>query len=176
MIQSGILKQWPWNDSIRYCLWISVIIITGITVYSAWYFSDYWFFLLFFSLLLLNYIIRAKKINKMITTLKGCISAQNGETIEGMVSIKGQLSPGIIIMRDDLFILIPVVGRRTKIYFNKITAIKEHRLNPLKYLFSKHGFVVEVDKVKTVSFWVMDSVAKRWSLILNDRFLNHRES
>jgi hypothetical protein len=167
--KSDLLKQWPWNDSVRNCLWLVVFILAGITGYSFWASSVYGISLpatLIF--LLSNYIARAKNINKMIVTLKGCISAQNGETVEGLVCIKDQRSAGIIIMRKDLFILIPVIGRRTKVYFNKITSVTENKLNPIRYLFAKREFTVEVDNVKKVSFGVAESVGKRWAVILNN--------
>ena len=165
----AILKQWPWS-TVVICSF-SLLYIFAWAVVSFYLCCRFSLAALFLPALLIPlavYVFRCRKINKKISVLKGCISAQNGETHEGYVYLHGQLSPGITIMRDNLFILIPVNGRRTKIFFKKMTAVKETKSVTLKYLCAKRIFQVEMGEKKSVKFVVKESVAKRWSVILAD--------
>lgn len=170
MFKPETVKQWPWNASVIYTISLVYIFAWMLITFNLWHqFSNTAFFSVILLLPLFIYIFRYKKINKMITVLKGCISAQNGETAEGLVCLNGVVSPGIAIMRDNLFILIPVTGRRTKVFFENITAINETKSVALKYLFAKRVFNVEVGENKSVSFAVRESVGKRWWVMLTER-------
>ena len=169
MFQPALLKQWPWSTAVICLFSMLYIFVWAVISFYLWCrFSSVATFSLVLLIPLVVYIFRYRKINKMITVLKGCISAQNGETQEGYVRLHGQLSPGITIMRDNLFILIPVNGRRTKVFFEKMTAVKEKKSVTLKYLFAKRIFQIDVGQNKSVSFAVKESVGKRWSVLLAD--------
>lgn len=169
MFQPALLKQWPWSTAVVCLFSLLFIVVWAVISFYLWCrFSMAAISSIVLLFPLAIYIFRSRKINKMIAVLKGCISAQNGETQEGYVCLHGKLSPGITIMRDNLFILIPVNGRRTKVFFEKITSVKEKKSATLKYLFAKRIFQVEVGKNKSVLFAVKESVGKRWSVLLAD--------
>ena len=113
-------------------------------------------------------IFRFQKINKMIEVLKGCISAQNGEVVASLLSIKNKPIPGVAILRKDVFILIPILGRRHKIFFDKIKTIEETKKIPGKWLIGKRSFNVEFEAKPSVAFAVPESVGKRWAVIFHD--------
>lgn len=166
----ALLKQWPWSTSVI-CSFSLLFIIAwgGLSFYLWCLFSFSSIYSLVLLIPLLVYIFYFRRVNKMISTLKGCISAQNGEVEEGYVCLHGKCSPGITIMRDNLFILIPVNGQRTKVFFEKITVVNETKSMALKCLGAKRLFQVEVGQNRSVSFSVKDSVAKRWSVLLASR-------
>lgn len=101
----------------------------------------------------------------MIKVLQGCISAQNGEVIASLLYFKNKSVPGIAILRDDVIILIPIFGRRHKIFFDRIKIIEETDKIPGKWLFGKCVFSIEFETKATVLFAVPCSVGKRWATV-----------
>lgn len=101
----------------------------------------------------------------MVGVLKGCISARNGEVAASLLYFRNKALPGIAILRDDVIILIPVFGRRHKIFFDKFKSIKEVKKMPGKWLLGKRIFNIQFETKPSVLFAVPDSVGKRWAVV-----------
>ncbi len=158
-------NKWVWELAVYYVLiFIALIFFTGLYLFS--HFNFYALFILFLLIPVIFLFIRYQKINKLVAVLKGCISAQNGEVVASLLYFKNKSIPGIAILRDDVIILIPVFGRRHKIFFDKLKVIKEVNSMPGEWLLGKRVFNIEFEKKPSVLFAVPGSVGKRWGLVL----------
>jgi len=101
----------------------------------------------------------------MVGVLKGCISAQKGEVVASLIYFRKKGLPGVAILRDDVIILIPIFGRRHKIFFDKLKSIEEIKKMPGQWLLGKHIFNIEFETKPSVLFAIPESVAKRWAVI-----------
>jgi len=157
-------NNWIWESAV-YFVFIFVVIILLATLC---FFQQFNFASLFILVLLVPVFIffnRYQKINKMVGVLKGCISAQNGEVVASLLYFRNKALPGIAILRDDVIILIPIFGRRHKIFFDKFKSVKEVNKIPGKWLPGKRVFNIEFETKPPVLFAVPDSVGKRWAVV-----------
>ena len=157
----GYHNKWIWESVVYYVLiFVVLIFLAGLYLFSQFNFHALFILLLLIPVLFL--FVRYQKINKLVEVLKGCISAQNGEVVTSLLCFKSKSIPGIAILRDDVIILIPVFGRRHKIFFDKLKTIKEVNNMPGEWLLGKRVFNIEFEEKPSVLFAVPESVGKRW--------------
>ena len=165
--QTEAFYYWSWDMRlivIQILLFniLSLSLIYFITKYPSWYaVLTFVIFILWF-----YYIYQRIKIYRQIKILYGCISARNGTVYSGLIKLRNSFSPGIAILREDLFILIPVAGRRAKVFFEKITAVNVEHKMPGSLLVNKHVFTISLGENKSVSFVLTSSDAENWSQVL----------
>lgn len=159
--------KWIWELAVYIGL-ILIAIIFSASLYVYLQVGLPGLFILFFLIPILIFIDRYQKTNKLVGVLKGCISAQNGEVVAGLLCFKNKSIPGIAILRNDVIILIPVFGRRHKIFFDKLKTIKEVNKMPGEWLLAKRVFKIEFETKPSVLFAVPGSVGKRWAVILKN--------
>ena len=160
-------NKWVWESVVYYVLiFVALIFFTGIHLFSQFNYYALFILLLFIPVLIFFY--RQQKTNKLVEVLKGCISAQNGEVVASLLYFKNKSIPGIAILRDDVIILIPIFGRRHKIFFDKLKSIKEVNNMPGEWLLGKRVFNIEFETKPSVLFAVPESAGKRWGLVFQD--------
>ena len=153
--------KWIWELAVYYgLLFVALIFFAGLYLFSK--FNFYALFILIVLIPVLVLLSHYQKINKLVAVLKGCISAQNGEVVASLLYFKNKSIPGIAILRDDVIILIPVFGRRHKIFFDKLKTIKEVNRMPGEWLLGKRVFLIEFEEKPSVLFAVPESAGKRW--------------
>lgn len=158
-----IFYYWSWD--IR--LIVIHILLIKLSSLSLLYFfakNPSWFAVLPVVIFILwfYYIYQKFKTYRVIKILYGCISAQNGQVYSGLINLRNSLSPGIAILRKDLFILIPVAGRRTKVFFDKITAVNVDCEMSGSLLVDKQVFNISLRENKSVSFALRSADAESW--------------
>jgi len=156
-------EQWPWNKSYLK-LYIALPTITAIVLSSSLYSKlglNSFYFLLFIPVGAVFWFIYSA-IEKKVNVLLGCISAQNGEAVESLLVIGNTQSPGIAILRDDVLILIPVVGRRRKYKLENVLSVKQSHWLPGKFVWGKTAFHLQTSGSTKIAFAVSESVGKRW--------------
>jgi len=165
--QAEIFYYWSWDKRII-VIHSLLIVITSLSL--IYFFTKYFTFYAVLPVVILIlwgfYFFQKIKTYRYIKILKGCISAQNGTVYSGLIKLRKSLSPGIAILRGDLFILIPVTGRRTKVYFEKITAVNMGKMMPGSWLFGKRVFNISLGEDKSVSFVLTNADAEYWLKVL----------
>ena len=158
------LEQWPWNG-----LFLKLYIIAPIAIsllFTGLFYTHYHLHTLIILLTipcgLIIYLLFSP-IKKQIDILLGCISAQNGETAEALLLIDQKISPGIVILRDRVIILIPINGRRRKLQLTDIKNITTNTRLANKHLVSKTVFTLETQQSRQYMFAVARSTGTRWS-------------
>lgn len=101
-------------------------------------------------------------IAKKVDILMHCKSAKNGEAVAGLVIVNQKKSPGIVILRDDVIILIPVNGRRRKYKLMNIISIKKAHTLSGCFMWGKIAFFLETSGSTDITFAVPVSVGNRW--------------
>ncbi len=157
-------NNWIWESAV-YFVFIFVVIILLATLYFFPRFNFASLFILVFLVPAFIFFNHYQRISKMVGVLKGCISAQNGEVVASLLYFRNKALPGIAILREDVIILIPVFGRRHKIFFDKFKSIKETNKVPGKWLLGKRVFNIEFETKPSVLFAVPGSVGKRWTVV-----------
>ncbi len=156
-------EQWLWNK-LFLKLYIALPAITAIALIPNLY-PEYglksFYFLLFIPTGTALWFIYTN-IGKKVTILMKCKSAQNGEAVESLLVIGKKQSPGIAILREDVLILIPIIGRRRKYKLESIRSIKKDHWLPGKFLWGKMVFHLQTSSATTIAFAVPESVGKRW--------------
>ena len=159
-----LLEKWPWDRTVLK-LYIIFPILTSLLLIGLLY-PDYGNYSLAVLLTIptgLTLYFRFAPICKQINTLLGCISAQNGEAIAARLVINKTTSPGIVILRKDVIILIPVTGRRRKLQLSDIRKMEQTYHLPDKRLISKTVFIMETQTTSQYTFAVPRSTGNRWS-------------
>jgi hypothetical protein len=157
-------NNWIWESAIYFAfIFVAIILLASLYFFPQFNFAS--LFILVFLIPTFIFFNHYQKINKMIGVLKGCISAQNGEVVASLLYFRNKAIPGIAILRDNVIILIPIFGRRHKIFFDKFKSVKEVNKMPGKWLLDKHVFNIEFETKPPVLFAVPDSVGKRWAVV-----------
>ena len=156
-------EQWPWNKN--YLNLYIALPTTIALVFSTLLYSEYgvnsFYFLLFIPAGAVFWFIYAA-VGKKVTILMGCKSAQNGEAVESLLVIGDKQSPGIAILRTDVLILIPIIGRRRKYKLENIVSVKKSHWLPGKFVWGKIAFHLQTSGTTRIAFAVSESVGKRW--------------
>jgi len=157
-------EQWPWNG-----LFLKLYIIAPIAISLLLTGLLYQHYHLYTLIILLSipcglivYLLFSP-VKKQIDILLGCISAQNGESAEALLVIDQKQSPGIVILRDKVIILIPIDGRRRKLQLTDVKNITTTTQLANKYLISKTVFTLETQQSHQYIFAVARSTGTRWS-------------
>jgi hypothetical protein len=155
--------QWSWNDNyLKLYLVLPAIIaivLSAILYPSQGLYSLY--FLLFIPTGVVFWFIYAA-VGKKVSVLMSCKSALNGEAVESLLVIGKIQSPGIAILRPDVLILIPIVGRRRKYKLENILSIKQSNWLPGKFVWGKTAFHLQTTGTTKIAFAVSESVGELW--------------
>ena len=159
-------EKWPWNaEFLRAFLIVPSLI--GIVATVAFYPSagvkSLWFLSAIFGGFVFRLIYRA--VGKRVNQLKAQYIEDPGEVVEGLLVIGSIQSPGIVILRSDELVLIPVVGEKFTILLNKLEVLKEGRMLPGKYVWGKRAFILKSRLQKRLAFAVEEDIGARWSRI-----------
>ena len=164
-----LLQQWPWN-ALFLKLYIIVPIAISLLFTGLFYplYHAYTFIILLLIPCGLFFYFLLSPVKKQVDTLLTCISAQNGEAVESLLLINKKQSPGIVILRDNVIILIPVDGRRRKLPLTDIKSVITSTRLANKQLISKTVFTLITQKDSQYVFAVSRSIGTRWSARLLD--------
>lgn len=156
-------EQWPWNQSyLKLFLALPAIIGISITFILFPDFGNHALYFLMISFAGVFFYFIYSVVGKKVKILLNCKSAKNGEAVESLLVIGHKQSPGIAILRDDVLILIPIIGRRRKLPLKNITAIKCSRWLPGKFVWGKTAFHLETLNKTPLAFAIAKPVALRW--------------
>ncbi|MCW9014073.1 MAG: hypothetical protein OQL06_09845 [Gammaproteobacteria bacterium] len=169
MFSTALSQQWPWNKiylRLYLILFSLLAIIFTVALYPSLGLNALYFLLGiptgFF--IRLHHARTGSKVN----TLMNCKSAQNGEVVESLLSIGQHQSPGVAILRDDVLILIPIVGRRRKIQLNNINSVKQSSWLAGKYLWGKTALLLETNSSTQLALALPRTIATRWQQQITD--------
>ena len=162
----GLRKKWPWNDEVLRIILIAPS-LAGILGAAAFYPSYGITSLWFFSVTLGGIIFRLMYgfVGQKVKRLKAMYYNDPGEVVEGLLVVGNIQSPGIAILRSDELKLVPIVGKGFTIPLNKLEVLKEGRMLPGKYVWSKRAFILKPNLQKRLAFAVEESIGIRWSRI-----------
>jgi len=165
-----LFEQWPWHP-----LFLKLYIFAPVTLslLLTGFIYPYYHYYSFITLIIIPVGIfihhLQSTIAEKIKTLLGCISAQNGQAVEALLIIDNKQSPGIVILRDTMIILIPIDGRRKKLLFTDIKNVATTYNLANTLLFSKTVFMLETQKSSQYIFAVSRSTGTQWSeKLIND--------
>lgn len=159
-------EKWPWNaEFLRVFLIVPSLI--GIAAAAAFYASAGVHALWFLSGILVGVIILLiyGTVGKRVIRLKDEYIDDPGEVVEGLLVIGRIESPGIVILRDNELVLIPIVGDGCTILLNELEVLKEGRMLPGKYVWGKRAFILKTHLQKRLAFAVGETIGERWSRI-----------
>ena len=161
-------EKWLWNaEYLRILLIVpsligivaATVVYASVGVHSLWFLSS----IAVGVLLCLIYGV----VGKRITRLKVEYMEDPGEVAEGLLVIGRMQSPGLVILRSNELVLVPIVGDGCTIPLDELEVLKEGRMLPGKYVWGKRAFILKSPSQKRLAFAVGETIGDRWSRILN---------
>ena len=102
-------------------------------------------------------------VGRKVQALKRSIAPEGGEMTESLMVLGRIQSPGVVVMKDDGIVLVPLVGRRQAVSFADIQSVREVSWLNGKKLFRKRGFYLKTSDPRIIGFAVPPSVGLRWA-------------
>ena len=166
--QGKLREKWPWHvEFLR--VFVVVPTVTGVAIaavlfpvygpHSLWFLLAIPFGLLFRLIFgVMGAVVRAK-----VAALRDSMTTHDGEAVESLLVIGHIHSPGLAILGESELVLVPIVGDTCTIPLADITAVRQGRWLPGKYVWGKWAFNLTTPRATRLAFAVPESVGKRWS-------------
>jgi len=163
-MNTKIIEKWLWEGEAQRAFASAVMIISLILTCILYFplgFGALWIipglglFVLFFVLVYGN-------VGKKVAALNRSLTTQNGKMADGLI-VKGVIqSPGIVILREEEIDLVPIVGERSVVPLESISAVREVKWFNGSWLWGKTGFWLDVSGQSRIGFAVANTIATEW--------------
>jgi len=161
-------EKWPWNPEFLKAMLIvpsAMGIATTIVLYPFAKHHALWFLttIICGGLLYQTYASVGKRVSALLIPLNN----EPGELAEGLIVIGKIEAPGVIVLKENELILIPIVGKRKVIPFSEINNVTASHWLPGKFVWGKTALHLSFSQFSTnkatrTAFAVTESIRPRW--------------
>jgi hypothetical protein len=157
-------EQWPWQAGyLRLFLWVPTVfgvIATAIAwqhagPQSLWYTS----------MILVGVLMRAvyAHVGRRVIELEAEFAHSGADYAQALTVINKMQAPGVVVLQEDSFLLVPILGERLELPFDQIALYKVGQWLPGKWVWGKRAFNFASELAKPLGFAVPESIGKRWA-------------
>jgi len=158
-------EKWMWDAEYLRVLLIVPSLIGIVAAVTAFYASAGVHSLWFLSAIAVGVLFRLiyGVVGRRVARLKAEYMEDSGEVAEGLLVIGSMQSPGLVVLRSNELVLIPIVGEGYTIPLDELEVLKEGRMLPGKYVWGKRAFILKSRVQKRLAFAVGETIGDRWS-------------
>jgi hypothetical protein len=167
--EDRISEKWPWNgEFLRLFLLLPSVIGITATIATIPFAGVHalWFLTAILAGVVFYYVYG--NVGRRVEALKADFVTDGADIAEALIVIGKIHSPGIVVLYNNQFELVPIVGKRQTIPLAETKLVGEGHWLPGKYVWGKRAFTFNAAIFNPLAFAVPESVGLRWSAILHE--------
>jgi hypothetical protein len=162
--ETSLRETWPWQRRmLGMMLWIPILLGVAATavvwqragVQSLWFMTAALYGLAMFGVY--------GAVGRRVAKLEAEFTPGGGERAQALTVIGKIHAPGVVVLRDDRFLISNILGERLELPFDRIHSYKVGRWLPGKWVWGKTAFNFATEVRDPLGFAVGESVGRRWA-------------